>query len=75
MKADPGAYSVYCNDGFTLAELVVEAVSGQDFMDYVREHILAPAGLDTSTPRRMRRMRSWRPFIPERTRVLCRRIV
>ena len=21
LKADPGAYSVYCNDGFTLAEL------------------------------------------------------
>lgn len=46
LKADPGAYSVYCNDGFTLAELVVEAVSGQDFMDYVREHILTPAGLE-----------------------------
>ena len=28
LKADPGAFSVYCNDGFTLAELVVEAVSG-----------------------------------------------
>ncbi len=35
LAADPGAYSVYCNDGFTLAELVVEAVSGMDFMDYV----------------------------------------
>lgn len=45
LKADPGAYSVYCNDGFTLAELVVEAVSGQDFMDYVRSGILKPAGL------------------------------
>ena len=31
LKADPGAFSVYCNDGFTLAELVVEAVSGMDF--------------------------------------------
>ena len=46
--ADPGAYSVYCNDGFTLAELVVEAVSGMDFMDYVDQYILDPAGL-TST--------------------------
>ena len=45
LKADPGAYSVYCNDGFTLAELVVEAVSGMDFMDYVRQAILEPAGL------------------------------
>lgn len=40
LKADPGAYSVYCNDGFTLAELVVEAVSGMDFMDYVDRYIL-----------------------------------
>lgn len=45
LKADPGAYSVYCNDGFTLAQLVVEAVSGQDFMDYVRANILTPAAL------------------------------
>lgn len=48
LKADPGAYSVYCNDGFTLAELVVEAVSGQGFMDYVRANILKPAGLDST---------------------------
>ena len=46
LKADPGAYSVYCNDGFTLAQLVVEAVSGQDFMDYITAHILKPAGLE-----------------------------
>ena len=31
LAADPGAFSVYCNDGFTLAELVVEAVTGQSF--------------------------------------------
>ena len=45
LKADPGAYSVYCNDGFTLAELVVEAVSGQDYMEYVQAKILDPAEL------------------------------
>ena len=51
LKADPGAYSVYSNDCFTLAELVVEAVSGQDLMDYVRERFLLPAGLeDTYAP-------------------------
>lgn len=51
LVADPGAYSVYCNDGFTLAELVVEAVSGMDFMDYVDRYILSPAGLeDTFAP-------------------------
>lgn len=46
LVADPGAYSVYCNDGFTLAELVVEAVSGLEFMDYVDKYILDPIGLD-----------------------------
>ena len=48
LKADPGAYSVYCNDGFTLAELVVEAVAGMEFMDYVRTRILKPAGLENT---------------------------
>ncbi|MFR1617797.1 MAG: serine hydrolase domain-containing protein, partial [Dysosmobacter welbionis] len=46
LAADPGAFSVYCNDGFSLAELVVEAVTDMDFMDYVDEHILAPLDLD-----------------------------
>lgn len=48
LKAAPGAYSVYCNDGFTLAELVVEAVSEQPFMDYVRTNLLAPSGLEST---------------------------
>ena len=48
LKAAPGAYSVYCNDGFTLAELVVEAVSGMDYMDFVRSALLTPAGLQNT---------------------------
>lgn len=51
LKADPGAMSVYCNDGFTLAELVVEAVSGKDFTSFIHEQLLAPLGLkSTFTP-------------------------
>ncbi len=51
LKAAPGAYSVYCNDGFTLAELVVEAVSGMSFPEYLQKEILSPAGLnDTFVP-------------------------
>lgn len=45
LKWSPGEIAAYCNDGFTLAELLVEAVSGQDFMDYVRAAILTPLGL------------------------------
>lgn len=51
LAAAPGAYSTYCNTGFTLAELVVEAVSGKTFPEYLRENILDPNGLEnTFTP-------------------------
>lgn len=51
LKAAPGAYCVYCNDGYTLAQLVVEAVSGMDYMDYLHAAVLDPAGLaDTYAP-------------------------
>lgn len=51
LAADPGSYSTYCNTGFTLAELVVEAVSGKTFPEYLHEAILAPNGLEnTFTP-------------------------
>lgn len=52
LKANPGAYSVYCNDGFTLAEILVERVSGMSFTEYIHEHITKPLGLqNTVTPR------------------------
>ncbi len=51
LKADPGAFSVYCNDGFTLAQLLVEKVTGTSFSQYIRENINQPLGLaDTKTP-------------------------
>ncbi len=51
LKANPGAYSVYCNDGFTLAELVVEKVSGLTFTDYINKNITTPLGMgNTYTP-------------------------
>ena len=42
LKADPGLYSTYCNDGFVLAEIIVERVSGESFTDYLQEHIFNP---------------------------------
>ncbi|MBO4901783.1 MAG: beta-lactamase family protein [Lachnospiraceae bacterium] len=44
LKADPGAYASYCNDGFDLLELVVERVSGLSYTDYVEQFIAKPAG-------------------------------
>lgn len=51
LKADPGEYSVYCNDGFTLAQIVVERVSGQSFGAFINEEFSVPLGLlDTCMP-------------------------
>ncbi len=48
LQADPGAYSVYCNDGFTLAELIVERISGMDFADYIAAYITGPLALEST---------------------------
>ncbi|PIH60645.1 serine hydrolase [Paenibacillus sp. LK1] len=37
LKAEPGAYSVYSNDGFTLAEILVERVSGFDYTAFIHK--------------------------------------
>ncbi|MHA7966211.1 serine hydrolase domain-containing protein [Paenibacillus sp. CAU 1782] len=45
LKAAPGAYSVYSNDSFTLAELLVEEVSGMSFTDFIHHYFTEPMGL------------------------------
>ena len=51
LKADPGAYSVYCNDGFTLAEIVVERVTGNSFTSYITNNIINTLNMNnTKTP-------------------------
>jgi CubicO group peptidase (beta-lactamase class C family) len=49
LKAEPGQISVYCNDGFTLAEILVEKVSGQSFSDYLAANIFNKAGMNQSS--------------------------
>ncbi len=39
LKADPGEYSSYCNDGFALLAILVERVSGMDYTTYVEKNI------------------------------------
>ncbi|HWT75374.1 MAG TPA: serine hydrolase domain-containing protein [Mobilitalea sp.] len=52
LKADPGEFSVYCNDGFTLAQILVEKVTGISFTDYIRKNISDPLSLNnTKTPK------------------------
>ena len=45
LKAAPGAYGSYCNDGFGLLELIAERVSGESFTEYMENHICKPLGL------------------------------
>ena len=45
LKHAPGYLHVYCNDGFTLLELLVKAKSGKDFPWFVQDEILTPLGM------------------------------
>lgn len=46
LKADPGEAAPYCNDGFTLAEMIVARVSGGRYIDFLEERIFKPLSLD-----------------------------
>jgi CubicO group peptidase (beta-lactamase class C family) len=48
LKHAPGEMAAYCNDGFTLIELVVAAVTGQLYTDFVKKEILEPLGMSHS---------------------------
>ena len=51
LQAEPGAYSVYSNDSFTLAQLVIERVSGMEYTAFLNQYLLEPLGLEnTLTP-------------------------
>lgn len=44
-KLTPGAGFAYCNSGYVLLALVVEAVTGRSYYDVVEERVCRPAGL------------------------------
>ena len=48
LKHDPGALSAYNNDGFTMIDNLVKAVTGQEYPDFVRQNILTPLGMNSS---------------------------
>ena len=48
LKANPGDYAAYCNDGFTLLEMVVENVSGMSFTEYVDRYIADEIGAENT---------------------------
>jgi CubicO group peptidase (beta-lactamase class C family) len=45
---EPGSASRYSNPGFVMLGQIVAEASGQPYIDYVREHILAPLGMENT---------------------------
>jgi CubicO group peptidase (beta-lactamase class C family) len=48
LRFEPGSRWEYSNYGFILLGAVIEKVSGGSYYDYVREHIYAPAGMNST---------------------------
>ena len=48
LKHNPGEMAMYCNDGFSLIELLVESVAGISYGDFVKKEILSPVGMSKS---------------------------
>ena len=48
LKSNPGEISVYCNDGFTLAQAIVERVSKLPYTEYLQKNVFAKAGMTRS---------------------------
>jgi len=48
LKFEPGTGWAYSNAGMIVAGLIVERISGQNYFDYVQDHIYQPAGMASS---------------------------
>jgi CubicO group peptidase (beta-lactamase class C family) len=46
---EPGSSWRYSNTGFLVLGAVIEKVTGQDYYDYVRDHVFVPAGMTSSS--------------------------
>lgn len=50
LVAKPGTHFNYSTQGYTLVGCVIEGASGEKYADYVRERVLAPAGMLETRP-------------------------
>jgi CubicO group peptidase (beta-lactamase class C family) len=48
LEFQPGADYHYSNSNYNLLALIIEKASGESYGDYIRQHILLPAGMVTS---------------------------
>ncbi|CAN5874705.1 hypothetical protein BH23GEM9_BH23GEM9_07740 [soil metagenome] len=45
LQFEPGQRQQYSNAGYVVLGMLIERLSGQDYYDYVRQHIYTPAGM------------------------------
>jgi CubicO group peptidase (beta-lactamase class C family) len=45
LQFQPGSRFGYSNSGYVVLGAIIEAVTGQNYYDYVREHVFKPAGM------------------------------
>lgn len=50
LVAQPGTHFSYSTQGYTLVGCAIEGASGEKYADYVREHVLVPAGMQQTRP-------------------------
>jgi CubicO group peptidase (beta-lactamase class C family) len=48
LEFEPGSESIHSNTGYEVLGAVIEAVTGQDYYDYIRDSIYAQAGMANS---------------------------
>lgn len=48
LQFEPGSRNRYCNACYVVLGGVVERLSGQDYYEYVRQNVLAPAGMSST---------------------------
>jgi len=49
LKHDPGAFSPYCNDGFTVTQALIEHLSGTSYHQFLQERIFNPLGMEDTS--------------------------
>lgn len=51
LQFEPGTQMIHSNTSFMVLGAIIEAVSGQDYFEYVQENIFDPAGMSNADPR------------------------
>jgi CubicO group peptidase (beta-lactamase class C family)/fibronectin type 3 domain-containing protein len=49
LKHDPGILSIYCNDGFSFAQMILERVTGLSYPKYLDQRIFTKLGMNDSS--------------------------